>query len=385
MPYLKDFHDATKLYIPHTGDRYEVSLQGEIKDIVTNKVLEPIADPDGEKLFSIEDEQGNQHILKLSVIMALTFKRNLIPSCQWVKLDVMYIDADQTNSHPGNLVWKYPVEGIAYSLMEGFRYIPGFSRYVINAQGLIFDQESGKLILPSYTEGGYPTVRLLPDTGKIKSNCLMHRVLAIAFYPYPSYVDKLDVNHKDGVKINYNLVNLEWATRKENCDHAYATGLRDDNVPIQIKDIFTGDVFEFYSDADCNQHFGLKLGASRFRSKTKGQKVYDYGVLIREKGCGQDWKEITDPVEAVIKDTKRFPIEVTSVETGETKIYPNVFNAANALGMQHSSVRYFVKKLKGLTPINGYYLKVADIESLNRSFFDVIRRKKSPLTAGNPC
>ena len=57
----------------------------------------------------------------------------------------------------------------------------------------------------------------------IEKRYLVHRLVAQAFIP--NLYNKETINHKDGNKQNNNVNNLEWATRSENSQHAFRTGL----------------------------------------------------------------------------------------------------------------------------------------------------------------
>jgi hypothetical protein len=68
---------------------------------------------------------------------------------------------------------------------------------------------------------GYYYISLRINNKRI--NCSIHTLVLIAFVPNPE--NKRTGNHKDGNKLNNYLSNLEWATDKENINHAYKMGL----------------------------------------------------------------------------------------------------------------------------------------------------------------
>ena len=124
--------------------------------------------------------------------------------------------------------------------------------YLVSETGRIrrYGSDSDKAVRK---HDGYFVVDLYQD-GR-RSTKRVNRLVAEAFIPNPD--DKPEVNHKDGNKLNNNVSNLEWTTKKENCEHAWRTGLvhpsrsmlgrRNPNSgrkPKRIRIVETGEIFD---------------------------------------------------------------------------------------------------------------------------------------------
>ena len=79
--------------------------------------------------------------------------------------------------------------------------------YEVSNSGQVRNKRTGRILKPLLNrENGYVRVSLNGQRYYI------HRLVAQAFYDN-SRTD-MDVNHIDGNKLNNNLANLEWSTRK---------------------------------------------------------------------------------------------------------------------------------------------------------------------------
>ena len=125
--------------------------------------------------------------------------------------------------------------------------------YQVSTEGRIRNQKTGRERKTQVNpRDGYVTVRLSKD-GVMKTYGV-HRLVAKAFIPCDDH--DLEVNHKDGVKTNNRVDNLEWATRSENMKHAYNNGLNRwvgyNERPVRI--VETGEVYR--NEHECARAIG---------------------------------------------------------------------------------------------------------------------------------
>lgn len=122
------------------------------------------------------------------------------------------------------------------------RQIQNHPDYFISEDGQIFSMKNGamkqlKLKLESY---GYYRI------GLDNRSYLVHRLVAKTYIENPENLGY--INHRNGIKTDNNVSNLEWITAGDNQKHAYNTGLK--NIPRGVLNgrsiLSEQDVIEIY-------------------------------------------------------------------------------------------------------------------------------------------
>jgi len=87
--------------------------------------------------------------------------------------------------------------------------------YEISNRGRVRNSETAHILAQNVNSGGYWYATLSRPT---KYNLTVHRGMAILFIPNP--LNKTQVNHINGNKLDNSIENLEWASQEENLKHA---------------------------------------------------------------------------------------------------------------------------------------------------------------------
>ena len=158
--------------------------------------------------------------------------------------------------------------------------------YQVNRSGQVqsFGRKA-RILKPTPLKAGYLTVCL-----GYGNRTLLHRIVAKTFIPNPE--NKPCVNHKNGIKTDNRVENLEWCTYAENEQHSYrqlgkkpskhlrARGLKHaDSIPVMV---MRGNrilkIFESASDA------AKSVGGNtqNVRKVCLGQRNHHKGFVFRE-------------------------------------------------------------------------------------------------------
>ncbi len=113
-------------------------------------------------------------------------------------------------------IWK-DIDCLKYYQVSNIGRIRSLNRFLTNDLGIIKNYK-GQILKTSINRLGYCVVNI---TGN-KKFFIVHRLVARAFIPNPE--NKPDINHKNCIKNDNRVENLEWATESENILHGIKNG-----------------------------------------------------------------------------------------------------------------------------------------------------------------
>lgn len=171
---------------------------------------------------------------------------------------------------------------------EIWKYIEGYEgQYQVSNKGRVRSVtrkdnlnriRKGKILkLFSDNNKGYLAVDLFGKKKKV------HRLIAQTFIPNP--LNKPQVNHIDGNKVNNEVGNLEWATKEENIQHSFNEGLVSRKGEKNSQSKLTAEDVRYI-------RANYKFRDEKFGSRALAQKFAVHKTTINRIIRGEKWRDI---------------------------------------------------------------------------------------------
>ena len=173
---------------------------------------------------------------------------------------------------------------------EIWKKIPGYSMYEASDLGMIKtfnwkNQKREAIMKPALDGGGYLRTVLINDSGRYDT-VKVHRIIAYTFLENKH--NKETINHKNGIKSDNRVLNLEWATKSENVKHAFKNFFCSNKGELNpCASLTDKQVMEIRSD--------YVYGKMARNGKTKIQIAKEYGTtfsVIKRIVDGKTWKHL---------------------------------------------------------------------------------------------
>ena len=343
--------------VPNTDCNLFVTKEGLVKG-KGNNFLTSYVDQDFNVLVNVFWYDGFRPY-KVDELVAHTFKHTCIPVEDWNKMYLLHKDNNNLNVHASNLIWKFTVP-IESRKFHDFYYIPGYTRFLINKDCNSIDSISGGVRTLHYKDD-YVYYSVKPDVG---SWTLIgrHRLLCLAFKDYESNINKMDVNHIDGIPGNDTLENLEFITRRGNNLHAIKLGLKIckqpvKKAPILVRCIKTNIITEYESKIAAANALNISIATLGKYLLAEGNPVFIGDIQVKLKSDETPWNLDIDLNNIVYHEFHSRRVLVIDLLTNITSIYNSMVDCALALGVSKDTIQWRLKNAKSPILLDRYKLQ----------------------------
>ena len=298
-------HNEWKQYL--NFDNYLFSNYGVIKNKKTNKIINGSL-YDGFLRTNLRDNKNKKIQLIIHNVVAYLFVENNY-NYKFVK----HKDGNKINNVYTNLEYVSTNKKINYgNIIENEKWedIEFNKNYEISDKGRVRNKLS-KSLISQRCYNGYMSCSI----GENK-RCLIHLLVANAFIPKEE--GKNSVDHIDKNRLNNNILNLRWATNKEQCENrSWSKG--DIHRKIQRIDINTKILLETYNNINdavkyifdndlCKETTNAKsVNSTLWNASRKNEIRYGYlwkYVINEELDNTEIWKSIKE----IIPDANDYKI-----------------------------------------------------------------------------
>ena len=123
------------------------------------------------------------------------------------------------NKTAGGFKWKYEDEEHNYKEIDitQAKQVYDYDNYYVFSDGQIFNKQRKSYLKPIKNASGYCYVTF--SRNNVKKNCYIQRIVA-EHWIENNDIEKTQVNHKNKIRHDNRVENLEWVTPSENILHA---------------------------------------------------------------------------------------------------------------------------------------------------------------------
>lgn len=200
-------------YIAGFGHKYIVYSDGRVYNTLSHRYINPYMANGFLQVNLYYKGKGHTKYVHRLVAEIFLYNKKLTRYCV-----VSHVDGNKLNNNLSNICLDDRMAEMLPN--EAIKKVKGFDQYYISNLGRVFvidnhgdiNCNKHRLILQSKDRYGYLRVTIRNNEGK-EIFATVHRLVAQAFIPNPH--NKPTVNHRDEVKTNNCVDNLEWMTMKE--------------------------------------------------------------------------------------------------------------------------------------------------------------------------